>query len=401
MVIHLRVATRTATLIIRFKAADGAWKRAPAASGANGRIRPGYALVNGKAERVNDYNYQVRFFERRKLKYEPAGKNAADAEALRRRIEQQTTVRAEALKVGVKVEVEQTRKTLAQTAASYIKDAEDRGASEAALQARSVSAEFMRMLKKTYVDEVAREDVFRFHTVLRKRGCKDRTVANKHQRLTSWLRFAGVDKLILPPTPKYEEALPTTYSRDQVSTLLAEAEPYMRMAILMGLKLGLRDGELIHAEFSDINRAEKTFRVRGKPQWGFKVKTHEQRDVPVPDDVLAELDIWKSQCPGQTLILGTKNRQPNTKLLRALKRLARQAKLNCGRCEGCQSKRRECREYTLHEFRRTYITTLLRNGVDLRTVQAYAGHKDIASTMRYLRPASAKEAQAKLNTIVW
>lgn len=395
------MATRSATLIIRFKTSDGTWKRALAASGANGRIRPGYALVNGKAERVNDFNYQVRFFEKRRLKYQSAGKNAADAEALRRRIEQQTTVRAEALKVGVKIEAEQTRKTLVRSAASYIKDAEDRGASEAALQARSVSDEFLRMLKKTYVDEVEREDVFRFHKALKKRGCKERTIANKHQRLTSWLRFAGVDKSILPPTPKYEEALPTIYSRDQISTLLAEAKPYMRMAILLGLKLGLRDGELIHAEFSDINRAEKTFRVQGKPQWDFKIKTHEQRDVPVPDDVLAALDTWKSENPGQALILGTKNSKPNVKLLRALKRLARQAKLNCGRCEGCQSKHRECREYTLHEFRRTYITTLLRNGVDLRTVQAYAGHKDIASTMRYLRPASAKEAQAKLNTIDW
>lgn len=55
--------------------------------------------------------------------------------------------------------------------------------------------------------------------------------------------------------------------------------------------------------------------------------------------------------------------------------------------------------FTLHKFRRTYITALLRNGIDLRTVQVYAGHKDIASTMRYQRPASAKEAQAKLNSV--
>jgi hypothetical protein len=67
--------------------------------------------------------------------------------------------------------------------------------------------------------------------------------------------------------------------------------------------------------------------------------------------------------------------------------------MNCGSCEGCKAKRRECETFTLHKFRRSYITTLLRNGIDLRTVQAYAGHKDIASTMRYLRPASAKEAQ--------
>ncbi len=92
---------------------------------------------------------------------------------------------------------------------------------------------------------------------------------------------------------------------------------------------------------------------------------------------------------------------PNTKLLLALKTLARRGKLNCGRCEGCKSKRRACESFTLHKFRGTYITTLLRNGIDLRTVQAYAGHKDIASTMRYLRPACAKEAQAKLNSVVW
>jgi integrase len=92
---------------------------------------------------------------------------------------------------------------------------------------------------------------------------------------------------------------------------------------------------------------------------------------------------------------------PNTKLLFALKTLARRAKMNCGRCEGCKSKRRECESFTLHKFRRSYITTLLRNGIDLRTVQAYAGHKDIASTMRYLRSASAKEAQGKLNAVVW
>jgi integrase len=254
---------------------------------------------------------------------------------------------------------------------------------------------------KIYVDEVTRDDIFRFHAALRKRGCQDRTVANKHQRLTSWLRFAGIDRAILPPTPKYEAALATIYDRDRISTLLAEASPHMRMAILLCLKCGLRDRELMHAEFSDIDRREKTFRVRAKPQWGFKVKTHEQRDVPIPEDVLLQLDLWHKKHKDQTLILGTRSGNPNKKLLFMLKTVARRAKLNCGHCVGCRAKHRECREYTLHRFRRTYITTLLRSGVDLRTVQAYAGHKDIASTMRYLRPASAREAQAKLNAIEW
>jgi integrase len=56
---------------------------------------------------------------------------------------------------------------------------------------------------------------------------------------------------------------------------------------------------------------------------------------------------------------------------------------------------------TLHRFRRTYITMLLRSGLDLATVQRYAGHSDLASTMRYLRPESAVETQDRISAIVW
>jgi integrase len=393
--------SRSATLIIRFKAADRLWQRAPIAKSANGRIRPGYAIVGGRPVQTDQFLYQVRCYENRQLKYRNAGKNASDAETLRRRIEAQTTVKADAVKAGLKVEANEDRRTISGSAAAYIRDAEQREAMEAAAQARSVTAEFSKLCRRTYVDEVTRDDIFRFHTALRKRGCAERTIANKHQRLTSWLRFAGIDASILPPTPKYEEALPTIYTSDEVSTLLGAASPYMHTAVLLGLKCGLRDQELMHVEFSDINASEKTLRVRGKPKWGFRVKTHEQRDIPMPDDVLTELLEWKKQRSGQTLILGTDRHNPNQKLLRNLKTLAREAKMNCGRCGGCRSRHRECQEFTLHKLRRTYITTLLRNGIDLRTVQAYAGHKDIASTMRYLRPASAKEAQEKLNAIRW
>jgi integrase len=209
-----------------------------------------------------------------------------------------------------------------------------------------------------------------------------------------------VDKGDIPPVPKYENKLPTIYEPDQYDTLLAEADPYMRICILLALKCGLRDQELMHLEFTDINWADGTLRVQGKPRWSFTVKTWEQRDVPVPDDVLEALKEWRDVQVGQTLILGTKNRLPNSKLLRTLKRLAHCAGLNCGRCESCQ-KRKECAEYTLHRFRRTYITNMHRNDYDVRTVQSYAGHKDMTSTMRYLRPATGTEARAKLNAVRW
>jgi len=395
---------RSVIVTLRVKV-GGKWRRLPAVYGRNGRIRPGFAQDGDRQVEFADPAYELRLYEDRQPKYIPIGRNAADADAERKKLEKnpsKTAAKKAAEGAGGTFVDKEDRQTLARTAVAYIRDAEQRRAMEAAEQARLVSEEFRKLLnRKTYVDEITRDDIFRFHTALRKRGCSDRTVANKHQRLTSWLRFAGMDKTILPPVPKYEDALPTIYTSDEISTMLAEAGPYMKVAILLALKCGLRDQELMHLEFSDINFKEKTLRVQGKPRWNFRVKTHEQRFVPVPDDVLDELKAWKEQRRGNSLILGTKNGNPNTKLLFALKTLVRRAKLNCGRCEGCKSKRRECKAYTLHKFRRSYITTLLRNGIDLRTVQAYAGHKDIASTMRYLRPASAKEAQSRLNAVQW
>jgi integrase len=387
---------RAVTLIIRYKTSVGAWKRAAAVRGRNGRVRPGYALVGGKDTQVPDFQYQVRFYEGRKLRYEPAGKSAAYADALRDRIEKQQTVKAAAKSAGIKVEIEEQRKTLAGTAEAYIRDVHQRGATEAEEQARIVTAEFIRVVRKSFLDEITRDDVFHFHSSLRKRGCEERTVANKHQRLVSWLRFSGFDTKTLPPKPRYEEQLPTIYGQDEISTLLANANPRMAMTIRMGYLLGLRDQELQCAEFHDINWSENTFRVRSKPKWRFVPKTWEQRDIPLLEDMPDELKKWQALHPTQSLILGTVHKKPDAKMLRSLKRLAKRAGMNCGRCDGCHGKSRECQEFTLHKLRRTYITAMLRSGYDLRTVQAWAGHRDIKSTMRYLRPASAKEIQSKL-----
>ena len=99
---------------------------------------------------------------------------------------------------GAKIVEEAKRTYLRRAASLYVQDAENRNDNEAAEQAELVTTEFMDVCRKTFVDEVAREDIFRFHKALRDRGCSDRTVANKHARLKS-LRFQ--------PTPSRREPL--------------------------------------------------------------------------------------------------------------------------------------------------------------------------------------------------
>jgi site-specific recombinase XerD len=60
---------------------------------------------------------------------------------------------------------------------------------------------------------------------------------------------------------------------------------------------------------------------------------------------------------------------------------------------------RELADVTWHVFRHTYISRLVMAGVDLRTVQELAGHKDISMTTRYahLSPDHKLNAVAKLS----
>jgi hypothetical protein len=80
----------------------------------------------------------------------------------------------------------------------------------------------MQSKKKVYVNQIIKSDFYAYHTAVRARGCGDRTVANNHQRVASWLRFAGIAAENIPAKPLYEEKLPTIYTSEQIRKLLDE-----------------------------------------------------------------------------------------------------------------------------------------------------------------------------------
>ncbi|MDR3725281.1 MAG: hypothetical protein P4K83_12460 [Terracidiphilus sp.] len=81
---------------------------------------------------------------------------------------------------------------LKKAAVAYIKNCKARRAMEAAAQAKLVLDEFLPMCNVTYVRGLTVDDVLKFHAALRKRGLSERTIANKHNRLKAFLRFAVV-----------------------------------------------------------------------------------------------------------------------------------------------------------------------------------------------------------------
>lgn len=206
----------------------------------------------------------------------------------------------------------------------------------------------------------SRADLVSYLQWLRDRGNSKHTQANKLIRLQAWLRWNGTP--VQCPTPRFTLPSVTIYSESELSELFAACGACEASFYRLLLHSGLRMQEAKFLEWSDIR--DGCIHVRAKSRYGFEPKSHEERSIPIPQFTFL---------PGAgSLVFGTRSGKPDRHLLRNLKRLVVRHGIGG--------------DWTLHKFRRTAITGWLRAGLDLRTVMTLAGHSDIESTMRYLRP---------------
>jgi integrase len=141
---------------------------------------------------------------------------------------------------------------------------------------------------------------------------------------------------------------------------------------------GLRDQELAHLHWTDLNLSKGMLIVRAKPEEGFIPKDWEEREIPLHPELIALFRALPRKHP--VLVFPSFRGQPNGHLLRMLKTVQDRAKLP-GR-------------WYLHKFRKTFATRALERGADIRTVQALLGHKNITTTARYLSTSTDKMREA-------
>ena len=88
--------------------------------------------------------------------------------------------------------------------------------------------------------------------------------------------------------------------------------------------------------------------------------------------------------------------EPEGHFLRSLKRIARTAGLNCGKCDckrngqivrnACSLPGGECHEHYLHRLRKSRATFWHEKcpNISIRTIQVWLGHKSLDTTQKYL-----------------
>jgi integrase len=303
------------------------------------------------------------------------------------------------------------------------------GSSDTVYAYTYVATEFVSLLEqcgKSTPVQIDEEDVLAFDRLLESKGNFKSTRASRYGYVRCFLRYCGLNpsrsddddaatgvmsgaahrKLKSKPKLAVE-----TYSEADLQRLYAASSERHRLIWRAFRMLGLRDEELAYTLWSNIDWENRLWMVRFKASGSFpwnrklewKSKDSEERDIPIPAVLYDELLIWRAKNPKAHLVFPTSGGKADIKLLKAVKSDWREAGLNCGNCAGCLRSRSECTKAKLKTFRATYLTTMLRH-VDLRSVQALAGHSDIATTQKYLSPASQdvlqKAANAAFGTLV-
>lgn len=238
-----------------------------------------------------------------------------------------------------------------------------------------------------HLDDIKRIDMLRFHAFLRDdKKQSPRSCWNKFSNVMSFLKAHDIRNVVKAGDwPKYVEEEPEIYEREDLDQFFSACTDYERLVYEFFLMTGMREQEVMHAMWKDVNFKQSTVSMRWKPELNWTPKAYKEREIPVPSKLLNKL---KDKRPHETkqrgLIFPTSGGKPNGHFLEFCKAIAERAGF-------------DPEEWWLHKFRATFATLHLQAGVDLRTVQKWLGHTDLDSTLRYLKPARGAGVHEKVN----
>jgi integrase/recombinase XerD len=380
-------------LLMRIHLEDGQRVYAAPAS-TRGKLKPGIALVNGKAEVHEEGVYVLRYRENGRLVYIQVGKDPSAAQVAQ--IRQELVLQTEAAGLTVvrsepkpaQMPAKEKRK-LSDCITDYLTEIEAQRTKKTLAAYRVALTLFTQAIRKTYIEDVTREDVLEFVLFLRKRGLAPRTVRNRVDFFQFLLHHCKLPSLLQgKDLPKYTEKEARAYNALELGKMFGHATVDESDFLHFLFGTGVREQEAQYACWTDVDLETGTYRVTEHLDLGFTPKDKEERTVLLSTLLIELLRQRRKRYPGTRLIFPSKRGKPNGHMLRIIKRLALRSGINCGHCmtkkgKSC-AKFPVCRDMILHKWRKTYATTLHQNGLSARTIMRLLGHSDLHTTLRYL-----------------
>lgn len=289
---------------------------------------------------------------------------------------------------------------IASAIADYLADVRARRSAQAAERLKQLLSDFRRSCHRNHLRAISRRDLIAYMAALRDRGLADRTIFNRMSTVLTFLRSFGAEGLLSRrDLPRYTQKSVDAYGEAEIAQLLRTGSEKSRAICGFFLGTGCREQEVAYMTWNDVDLAQKIVRVTAKPHWNWRPKDCEERSVPIPEWLVKKLAQLKSESTSSLLFPNQLGR-PEGHFLAKLKSLALRAGLNCGHCinkpgQSCKDKP-VCNRWSLHKFRRTFATMHHESGVSARTLQAWLGHSNLETTLRYLRIADLRSDRIRL-----
>lgn len=358
----------------------------PVVMARNGRILPDAVTVDRQEENHPEGCYYIDWYEKGKRRRLSVGKSAADALNKQRRKQAELNAVAEGVPIAPEPG-EPTGRSLAAAIDQYIEETRLTKKKKTLAAYTTALHYFKESCSKFYLEDIERLDMLKFHAYLRdKKKQTPRSCWNKFSNVMSFLKAQGVSAGVKKNDwPRYTETEPEIYERAELAKLFAVCGEQEKLYFDFFLKSGMREQEVMYTCWSDVNFTKGTVTVSAKPLYGFTPKNYKGREIPLPSDLMAVLKAAKAKAAvGCPLLFPTSGCKPKNDFLDTLKARAKDAGMDPD-------------NFWLHKFRATFATMHLATGVDLRTVQAWLGHTDMESTLRYLRPARSHAVRVKVD----
>lgn len=236
--------------------------------------------------------------------------------------------------------------------------------------------------KKTHVEQIDRTDLIAFRDSLRRDGLAEWTVKTNLTSVATMLKHNPLRRvesiLKREDWPVIEDSEPHPYTVDEVKALQSVANGMERLLIRTFIGTGLREQEVAHMEWQDIDWVGKTVRIAAKSKYNWKPKTRAGcRTVPLPDSLVRDLKAMRQR---EGLVFPAPRGGVEKHYLRVIERLAKLAGVEGAGC---------------HRFRDSYITDQVQAGVDLLTLRKWVGHQNLETLKLYSEALKAKDQRAR------
>lgn len=237
---------------------------------------------------------------------------------------------------------------------------------------------FLAMLKSHSRDllDITRQDIEAFIEQEQDRGLAVRSVRNRTQALYSFVRYLveidviGSDILTRRIRLKMPASLPRAIDPVDVKAFLSVLDHTRDRALfLLLLRTGMRVGELLDLQVSDLNLSEKKILIY------MGEKNYRGRVVYLGEDAVEATEAWLAVRDTRQEMLFYSNRRPTLCYAAVRDRFTKYQEK-----AGLAGK-----GYTIHCLRHTFASEMLNAGLRLEVLQQLLGHSSLEVTRQYGR----------------